>query len=250
MNIDFERRSKASYTGFAMVTSVAHAWFNAYFEGGNEHDSGVFETEWDAMDGIKGTVRKGTRAFERLKVVWRYAEAGAPGEEKEEARPKAGRHISQPKPGEPIHESAPADWRGKQEREQQENQVPALVVEQESETSSTTAGKTARGAKDALSAVGSGSLHGLEKSLGLRKQTVDSKDVSLAGSEDEARSTTDDEGRGGRSQAVQKDENGDFEGVRPYFAENGNGNGKGNVQGREEGKESEQKSKEQGKDTV
>lgn len=251
VNIDFERRSKASYTGFAMVTSVAHVWFNAYFEGGNEHDSGVFEAEWDAMDGIKGTVKKGIRALERLKVVWRYApSAGAPRDAKE-ARPKAGRHISQPKLGEPVHESAPADWRGREDRDQQENQVPGFAAEQEGESRTTTedarsstqtkTAKTARGAKDTLSAVGSG----LEKSLGLRKQTVESKDVSLAGSEDETRSTTDDEGRAGKTVTVQKEENGDLEGVRPYFAQNGNGNG--NAQG---GKGTEHKSKEQGKDTV
>jgi hypothetical protein len=75
VNIDFERRSKASYTGFAVVTSIAHIWFNPYFEGGAEHDSGVFETEWDAMDGIKGSARKGIRALDKLKVVWRYPAA-------------------------------------------------------------------------------------------------------------------------------------------------------------------------------
>lgn len=247
VNIDFERRSRASYTGFAMVTSVAHVWFNAYFEGGNEHDSGVFETEWDAMDGIKGTAKKGMRALERLKVVWRYAPSpGSPGEV-EGARPSPGRHISQPKPGEPVHESAPADWRGRQEQKQQENQVPGFVAEQEDENRTSIEGagsstqtktrKAARGAKDTLLAVGSGSLHGLEKSLGLRKQTVESKDVSLAGSEDETRSTTDDEGQTGKTQAVQKEENGDLEGVRPYFGGNGNGNG-------------EQKAKDKGRETV
>ncbi|KAL2352458.1 hypothetical protein BJ546DRAFT_951858 [Cryomyces antarcticus] len=76
INIDFERRNKATY-GWTMVTSVAHVWFNAFFEGhgaennGNADDSGVFEIEWDAMDGIKGSTRKGIRAFDRLAVVWR-----------------------------------------------------------------------------------------------------------------------------------------------------------------------------------
>ena len=69
VNIDFERRNKANYTGFTVVTSIAHVWFNAYFEGGHDgHDSGVFEIEWDAMDGIKGSARKGTRALEKLKA--------------------------------------------------------------------------------------------------------------------------------------------------------------------------------------
>lgn len=127
VKIGFERRSKASYTGFAMVISVAYAWFNAYFEGGNEQDSGVFETEWEDMDGVKGTSKKGARAFERLKVVWRYAASSstaAPEDAKKEASPKQGRQISQPKPGEPVHESTPPDWRGPQEQNQQENQAP------------------------------------------------------------------------------------------------------------------------------
>jgi hypothetical protein len=67
INIDFEKRNIAAY-GWSMVTSIAHVWFNAYFEGGE--DSGLFEIEWEAMDGIKGTLRKGMRAFDRLKVVW------------------------------------------------------------------------------------------------------------------------------------------------------------------------------------
>lgn len=247
VNINFERRSKASYTGFAMVTSVAHAWFNAYFEGGREHDSGVFETEWDEMDGIKGTVKKGIRAFERMKVVWQYAPSTGGSVEAEKGIPEVGRRISQPKPGEAVPESAPADWRGQQDRNQQENQVPGLVAEQEdagtttegsSSSTQTKMGKTARGAKDTLSTVGSG----LEKSLGLRKQTVESKDVSLAGSEDETRSTTDDEGRAGKTPAVRKEENGDLEGVRPYFAENGNGSGK--PQGEKEREQADTKSKE------
>lgn len=207
VNIDFERRSKASYTGFAMVTSVAHAWFNAYFEGGNEHDSGVFEAEWEAMDGVKGTTKKGTRAFERFKVVWRYAASATAAAEdaKKEARPKQGRQISQPKPGEPVHESTPPDWRGPQEGIQKENQAP-----REDETFTN---ESANDKQDTSSTAGVES----PQDLGLRKQTFESKDVSLAGSEDERRSTDGDEGR------AQKEENEDFEGVRPYFAKSGNG---------------------------
>lgn len=123
VNIDFERRSKATYTGIPMVTSVAHGWFNAYFEGGHGRDSGVFETEWDAMDGIKGSAKKGIRAFERLKVVWRYARISeGAGVEigRKDGAPSCGRQVSQPKPGEPVHESVPADWRG------QENRAPGV----------------------------------------------------------------------------------------------------------------------------
>ncbi|KAK5109595.1 hypothetical protein LTR62_006832 [Meristemomyces frigidus] len=82
INIDIERRNKSKYSAFAMVSAVAHVWFNTYFEGhgpeqnGLADTSGVFEIEWDAMDGIKGSSRKGTRAFDRIAVVWRAVEEG------------------------------------------------------------------------------------------------------------------------------------------------------------------------------
>lgn len=69
INIDFERRSKSRY-GLALVTSIAHVWFNAYFEGGREVASGVFEVAWEEMDGIKGSFKKGLRALDKLQVVW------------------------------------------------------------------------------------------------------------------------------------------------------------------------------------
>ena len=123
INIDFERRNKATY-GFTMVTSVAHVWFNAFFE--SQHslttssdpttslpnptnssdpkdlpDSGVFEIEWDAMDGIKGSVRKGIRALDRLAVVWRAAP---------DRQNTPSKIITEPKIGERIPEAKPADW--------------------------------------------------------------------------------------------------------------------------------------------
>ncbi|KAJ5974484.1 Phosphatase tensin type [Penicillium waksmanii] len=233
VNIDLERRSKASYTGFAMVTSVAHVWWNAYFEGGKDHDSGVFEIEWDAMDGIKGSARKGIRAFEKLKVVWRYP---SPDEDiKKDAAPVSGRPISEPKPGEPIHESLAADWRGQEtgtgtgtetdtETEtgpKQENVAPEKEKKKQhvKEESSGFPGS-------GLLAVGAGSLHELQRQLGLRKQTDESKDVSLAGTDDEARSTTtDDEGRVQKDKVAnaKKNDSGDSdgEGVRSYFGKNG-----------------------------
>ena len=105
INIDFERRNRATY-GWTMVTSVAHVWFNAYFEGsGPENNntpssSGVFEIEWDAMDGIKGSSRKGTRALERLAVVWRALD------DSEGIR----KIVTEPAIGEPVPESGAADW--------------------------------------------------------------------------------------------------------------------------------------------
>lgn len=113
VNIAFERRNKPTY-GWAMVTSVSHVWFNAFFEGhgpenhGDATPSGVFEIEWDAMDGIKGSPRKGMRCLDRLAVVWRTmtdeddGQTGAPLQHV----------ISEPKPGEPVPDMPAADWTG------------------------------------------------------------------------------------------------------------------------------------------
>ncbi|KAH9870866.1 hypothetical protein J1614_006438 [Plenodomus biglobosus] len=108
INIDIERRNKAAFD-LTMVTAVAHVWFNTFFEGngpeqqGNVDKSGIFEIDWEAMDGIKGSSRKGTQAFERIAIVWRALTA-------EEGRP--GIVITEPKEGEPVQQAAPADWRG------------------------------------------------------------------------------------------------------------------------------------------
>ncbi|KAK8206976.1 pentatricopeptide repeat protein [Phyllosticta capitalensis] len=104
VNIDFERRNKAMY-GYTMVTSVAHVWFNTFFEGrgpekeGQPDDSGVFELEWDKMDGIKGSLRKGTRAFDRFSVVWRTLPKEETGKDPVVMTPhKAGEPIAQVEP--------------------------------------------------------------------------------------------------------------------------------------------------------
>ena len=108
INIDFERRNKATY-GWTMVTSVAHVWFNAFFEGQNTGlsvepaSSGTFEIQWDAMDGIKGSSKKGTRALDRLAVVWRALDSTSGG---------LPQIITEPNPGQPVPESKPADWTG------------------------------------------------------------------------------------------------------------------------------------------
>ena len=113
VNIDFERRSKTRYGGFSMVTSIAHVWFNAFFEGdgpendGSPNDSGVFEMEWEAMDGIKGSSRKGTPAFDKFAVVWRAVESSkAPSVV-----------ITEPFEDGEVRQTRPADWRGKEETE-------------------------------------------------------------------------------------------------------------------------------------
>ncbi|CZR62302.1 related to protein-tyrosine phosphatase [Phialocephala subalpina] len=110
INIDFERRNKASM-GWTMVTAVAHVWFNAYFEGngpeqnGKADENGVFEIEWDKMDGIRGSSKKGTRAFDRLAVVWKAYDP----------EPGRGRNedvIMEPGENSPVPEMSPADWKG------------------------------------------------------------------------------------------------------------------------------------------
>ncbi|GAB7346134.1 hypothetical protein MBLNU457_4883t1 [Dothideomycetes sp. NU457] len=108
INIDFERRNKAT-AGFSMVTSVAHVWFNVFFEGrgpeqhGSPDSSGVFEIEWDAMDGLKGSSRKGTRAFDRLAVLWRSV-----------PDTKQTRPVPEPGEGDVVSGKEPADWTGEE----------------------------------------------------------------------------------------------------------------------------------------
>ncbi|RAL17711.1 putative phosphatidylinositol-3,4,5-trisphosphate 3-phosphatase [Aspergillus homomorphus CBS 101889] len=209
VNIDFERRSKAAYTGWAMVTSIAHVWFNAYFEGGHQHDSGVFSCEWDGLDGIKGTTRKGVRALDRVKVVWRYAPSQQPGvgdsgdsleQHKNTTTTEEGQPISEPKPGEPAPETQPPDWHIKAtDSEQQENLDPSVAPNNSTRSlthkshkhghghghkSSTTSDHSITAE---LTATAAASLQDWGKHLGLRKQTDESKDTSLAGSEDEVR---------------------------------------------------------------
>lgn len=108
VNISVERRNKTHKSmGLTMVTAVAHVWFNTFFEGqgpennGQPSESGVFGIEWDAMDGIKGSSRKGARAMDRIAVVWRVAGSDATPEE-----------IVEPAEGQPVPQTRPADWKG------------------------------------------------------------------------------------------------------------------------------------------
>ncbi|KAF7560266.1 hypothetical protein G7046_g3895 [Stylonectria norvegica] len=110
INISVERRNKTSKSmGLAMVTAVAHVWFNTFFEGqgpeqdGRPSDSGVFAIEWDAMDGIKGSSRKGARALDRIAVVWRAADMDTAPE---------GEEVLKPAEGQPVPQLRPADWKG------------------------------------------------------------------------------------------------------------------------------------------
>ncbi|KAI9646446.1 Telomerase protein component 1 [Ciborinia camelliae] len=113
VNIDFERRNKASM-GWTMVTAVAHVWFNAYFEGngpennGKPDENGIFEIEWDKMDGIKGSSRKGTRALDKLSVIWKVYDP-EPGQGRRESI------IEEPGINSPVPEVEAADWKGDNE---------------------------------------------------------------------------------------------------------------------------------------
>ncbi|KAL7941556.1 phosphatases II [Trichoderma barbatum] len=110
VNISVERRNRTHKSmGLTMVTAVAYVWFNVFFEGngpeqqGKANSNGVFEIEWDAMDGVKGSTRKGMRAFDRMSVVWRVADSG---------EPKAEEEVVEPKEGEPVPQTKAADWKG------------------------------------------------------------------------------------------------------------------------------------------
>jgi protein-tyrosine phosphatase len=121
--VRMERRSRAPRSvGLAMVTATAHVWFNAFFEGdgpermarGAEPDAaGVFEIAWDALDGLKGSSRKGTRGVDRIAVVWRVV-----GEARDEVEPGDDEAVPQMRP---------ADWRG--EDKEEEGKETATVKE-------------------------------------------------------------------------------------------------------------------------
>jgi protein-tyrosine phosphatase len=123
INITVERRNRppASMGMMTMVTAVAHVWFNTFFEGngpeqdGRADESGVFEIDWEKMDGIKGSSRKGTRACHRIAVVWRAATVE--GEQEKQAGRKLpslgpGVVISEPGEATPVPQMRPADWKG------------------------------------------------------------------------------------------------------------------------------------------
>ncbi|KAK1485068.1 dual specificity phosphatase [Colletotrichum tamarilloi] len=120
VNISVERRNRTSSSmGLTMVTAVAHVWFNVFFEGnGPEQDgkadaSGVFEISWDAMDGIKGSSRKGSRAFDKIAVVWRVADSQRAEDGGDEViSPTAGEIINEPSSGSPVPQMQAADWKG------------------------------------------------------------------------------------------------------------------------------------------
>jgi hypothetical protein len=141
VNIDFERRSTAAYN-LTMVTAVAHVWFNAFFEGngpengGNAKPEGVFELAWDKLDGIKGSSRKGTRAFDRVAVKWKICEEDKPT------------IIKEPCEGQEVKQSRPADWHGKADSVDQGHQKDLGV------RTATPSGEGRQGESQTVSATG------------------------------------------------------------------------------------------------
>jgi hypothetical protein len=77
VNLEVERRNKSNYGFPSVITSTAHCWFNTWFEGqdastnGPPATEGTFEIDWDAMDGLKGSSRRGVRAVDKVAIVWR-----------------------------------------------------------------------------------------------------------------------------------------------------------------------------------
>lgn len=110
VSVELRHRSTKNI-GFNVVAAVAHVWFNAFFEGngpernGHPDDTGVFTIDWDAMDGIKGTSRKGVRALDRLAVVWRTAKDDKATADDQDAAPRR-------RDDQPVPQMEPADWKG------------------------------------------------------------------------------------------------------------------------------------------
>ncbi|KAI0508475.1 phosphatases II [Xylaria bambusicola] len=124
VNITIERRHRAPKSvGLTMVTAVAHVWFNTFFEGngpeqdGVPDDTGVFEIEWDKLDGIKGSSQKGTRAADRIAVVWKSIV------------PEGGREspIQQPSINAPVPQMQAADWKGDNDEDPGEKRLGLRV---------------------------------------------------------------------------------------------------------------------------
>jgi hypothetical protein len=166
INISIERRNRApASVGLTMVTAVAHVWFNAFFEGngpeqdGKADESGVFEIDWDKMDGIKGSSRRGTRALDRLAVVWRVVGAGQAGAEGE-AEAAQGVAINEPGEDSPVPQMQAADWKGGNDEdptadkhlglrvEDPESQAVSKASSVKSQEVGETGGDAAKGEKD------------------------------------------------------------------------------------------------------
>lgn len=131
VNVSVERRNKTHKSiGLTMVSAVGHVWFNTFFEGqgpeqhGMPNDSGVFCIEWDAMDGIKGSSRKGSRALDKLAVVWRFADKG-----------NAGESVAPVNEGEAVPQTTAADWKGADDTGEEDSETKKLGLRAQSQRS-------------------------------------------------------------------------------------------------------------------
>ncbi|KAI1092769.1 phosphatases II [Rostrohypoxylon terebratum] len=124
VNICIERRNRAPTSmRFTMVTAVAHVWFNAFFEGngpekdGNPDLDGVFEIDWEKLDGIKGSSQKGTRAADKITVVWKSTlpDSGA-------------KEATMPSIDEPVPQMPAADWKGENDEDPDNQRYLGLRV--------------------------------------------------------------------------------------------------------------------------
>jgi len=140
VNIAIERRNRAPASmGLTMVTAVAHVWFNIFFEGngpeqgGIADDSGVFSIDWDRMDGIKGSSQKGTKAADRIAVVWRVVNPKADAEPSTQKTSEnltdansPGAQVHEPKDNEAVPQMEAADWKGGNDEDPEGNKQLGL----------------------------------------------------------------------------------------------------------------------------
>lgn len=172
INIDFERRNKATY-GWTMVTSVAHVWFNAFFEGngpeqqGKPDESGIFSIDWDKMDGIKGSSRKGTRAFDRLAVVWKAVPSAA-GD---------GDIIHEPGENSPVEQAKPADWKGSNHEAPGIGKDLGLRTESPGSAQVSKANSVRSSEKDSNDKTDNGSVEGVKASGPSGEEDIDVEDL-------------------------------------------------------------------------
>ncbi|KAI0485259.1 phosphatases II [Xylariaceae sp. FL0804] len=174
VNVSLERRNRAPTSmGMTWVTAVAHVWFNAFFEGGGPEqaapeDRGVFEIEWDKMDGIKGSSQKGTRAADRIAVVWRAVvppEGGGAAAAGQQQQPSIMR---------------PADWKGGNDEDPDTGRELGLRVTSPDDSANVSKASSIRGemlreAESGASSGGGGGGGDDDEMAGVRSDVPDSR---------------------------------------------------------------------------
>ncbi|KAI1175383.1 phosphatases II [Nemania sp. FL0916] len=179
VNITLERRHRAPKTvGLTMVTAVAHVWFNTFFEGngpeqdGVPDDNGVFHIDWDKLDGIKGSSQKGTRAADKIAVVWRSIVPEHDGPET---------LISQPHSGEPVPQMQAADWKGNNDEDPEKEKHLGLRVQSPDSAGNSRASSITERAASGLEQIGKEVDHdhdGIESSSRGRRNDVAGEEQS------------------------------------------------------------------------